>query len=575
MGDRGPGEARYRAFLSYSHKDAAAAGRLHRRLEAYRMPRRLVGREGAYGPVPGRLWPIFRDREELPAATDLSETVRDALARSGALIVLCSPAAAASLWVAEEIRVFRELHPGRPVLAAVLEGDPPDCFPPALRAFGRDGTWHEPLATDLRRERDGARLGLLKLVAGITGVGLDDLVQRDAARRVRRVMAVTAGALAAMLVMAVLALVALTARREAESQRAEAERQRAAAEGQIEFMLTELRSRLRGVGRIEIMEAVNASVLRYYAAQGELQGLPADTLGRRAHMLHAIGEDHIAQGDMDSALGVFRQAHRVTAEQLARSPDDPRLLHEHAGSEYWIGRVYELRRDWPRAQLQFNLFSAATQRLIRLEPDNPDYMLAVGGAAINLGNVQFQGARDYAAAQRSYEQAAQWFARAAGARPAETHIRWDLANAHAHLADSFFMREMWRESLEARLRQYRIVERLHRAEPANFETGFRFALAQRAVSRSYAKVGDRDNARLRMFSAHDWAQRLAARDPRNADWLLFRAMVGCDLYFGELGLPPGETRAGMAGRIREAVAALRAQDSPRVSELSNCLDALH
>ena len=91
----------------------------------------------------------------------------------------------------------------------MLDGDPPDCFPAALRAFGRDGTWHEPLATDLRPHRDGTRLGLLKLVAGITGVGLDALVQRDAARRIRRVMAVTAAAVVAMLVMAALALVAL------------------------------------------------------------------------------------------------------------------------------------------------------------------------------------------------------------------------------------------------------------------------------------------------------------------------------------------------------------------------------
>src|SRR6476469_3582777 len=214
-------DIRYTAFLSYSHKDSAAAARLHRRLESYRVPNRLVGSETVRGPVPARLWPIFRDREELPAATDLSETVRTALAQSGALIILCSPEAAGSLWVAEEIDTFRKLHPDRPILAAVLDGDPPDCFPPALRAFGQDGTWHEPLATDLRPKADGKHLGLLKLVAGITGLGLDDLVQRDASRRVRRVMAVTAVAVIAMLITAALALVAVDARRDAERERAE------------------------------------------------------------------------------------------------------------------------------------------------------------------------------------------------------------------------------------------------------------------------------------------------------------------------------------------------------------------
>src|SRR5688572_19879526 len=116
-GDRGA--ARYAAFLSYSHKDAAAARWLHRKLETYRIPRRLVGTEGDRGTVPARLTPIFRDREELPAAGDLSEKVRAALAASDNLIILCSPNSAASPWVAKEISAFRGLHPGKPVFAAI------------------------------------------------------------------------------------------------------------------------------------------------------------------------------------------------------------------------------------------------------------------------------------------------------------------------------------------------------------------------------------------------------------------------------------------------------------------------
>ena len=271
MGERDAGAPRYTAFLSYSHKDATAAGRLHRKLETYRIPRRLVGTETPRGTVPERLWPIFRDRDELPAATDLSETVREALAQSGALIILCSEHAASSLWVAEEIDVFRRLHPDRPVLAAILEGDPPDCFPDKLRAFGQDGTWHEPLATDLRPQGDGAHLGLLKLVAGITGVGLDALVQRDAARRIRRITVLSTLALVAALIMTTLALVALEARREAERQRAE-------AESLIEFMLTDLHTRLKGVGRIEIMDVANSTGADLLSQSGE-GGRPGRRLG--------------------------------------------------------------------------------------------------------------------------------------------------------------------------------------------------------------------------------------------------------------------------------------------------------
>ena len=96
--------ARYRAFISYSHADDALAGWLHRALETYRIPRHLVLKLGLSS---NRLQPIFRDREELPSSQDLTQSIRDALADSEHLVVICSPASAHSRWVNEEIEQFR------------------------------------------------------------------------------------------------------------------------------------------------------------------------------------------------------------------------------------------------------------------------------------------------------------------------------------------------------------------------------------------------------------------------------------------------------------------------------------
>ena len=562
MAETGPGAAGgYVAFISYSHKDAAIGRWLHRKLEGYRLPKRLVGTRGEHGEVPARLTPIFRDRDELPAAGDLSERVRAALAVSRNLIVLCSPNSAASPWVAKEIATFRELHPGRPVFTAIVDGEPGQCFSPALLEGGT-----EPLAADLRKEGDGRRLGFLKLVAGLAGVGLDALVQRDAARRVRRVTYVTAAAVTAMLAMALLTAFALNAR-------AEAERQRGEAEGLVEFMLTDLRNKLRAVGRIEIMQSVNARALQHYGQQAEFSSLSGEALSRRARILHAIGEDELTSGDDAEALNVFQEAFAVTSQQLARDRKNLDRQLDHARSEYWIGRVHELRERWPLAQRQYQLFARAADRLIAARPDHSIYMGEVGWSRINLGNIQLYGVRNYEAAERYYAQAESWFTRAAKARPADPNAARVLANAYAWLADSYFMRRLYRQSLEARRRQHGLVQRLHIADPTNLDGGFRLAAAQRGLAHSLVKVGDNSAARTAFFEAYEWSRRLTARDPRNAEWLLLRAFLDCDLLYSSPGLPAGESRAKLKRDVEDMAAILTAVGEPRVAALSNCRKA--
>ena len=103
------GEHRYFAFISYSHADERWSRWLHRALETYRVPKRLVGRATAHGPIPARLTPVFRDRDELAGAADLGSKVTAALEASRYLIVICSRAAAQSRWVNEEVRVFKRM----------------------------------------------------------------------------------------------------------------------------------------------------------------------------------------------------------------------------------------------------------------------------------------------------------------------------------------------------------------------------------------------------------------------------------------------------------------------------------
>lgn len=191
----------YWAFISYSHKDKAWADWLHKTLETYHLPAQWVGKETSEGELPKRLLPIFRDRDELPTAADLTSNIHTALDSAKCLIVICSPNAANSHWVNQEILAFKQMGKAHRIMGIIVDGEPNsgderECFPPAMR-FQCDAEGHltsnpaEPIAADARSDKDGKANAKLKLIAGITGLPYDALRQRDFLRRRKRVQMVS------------------------------------------------------------------------------------------------------------------------------------------------------------------------------------------------------------------------------------------------------------------------------------------------------------------------------------------------------------------------------------------------
>jgi hypothetical protein len=189
---------RYWAFISYSHKDSASAAKVHRQLETWRVPKNLVGRVTSAGAIPRKLFPIFRDRDELSGGENLDDVLKAALKQSRYLIVFCSPSAAGSRYVEDEIRFFKALGRDARIVYVILSGDPSvedpaadnACFPLVARqrvdADGRLVPGRvEPMAADLRPGKDGVRDGLLKIRARLLDVPFDDLKQREGRRRHR------------------------------------------------------------------------------------------------------------------------------------------------------------------------------------------------------------------------------------------------------------------------------------------------------------------------------------------------------------------------------------------------------
>lgn len=134
---QGSDKSKTYVFISYARSDAAeVANLLQRRLEGYRIPRKLVG-EGVPLPESKYLRRVFVDTEDLSVSKEsFHAQLKHELDEAEYLIVLCSKAAARDdSFVHKEIEYFSKKHDGDTsrILPIALDGVGDDVVPGALR----------------------------------------------------------------------------------------------------------------------------------------------------------------------------------------------------------------------------------------------------------------------------------------------------------------------------------------------------------------------------------------------------------------------------------------------------------
>lgn len=518
------GEYKYFAFISYSHADERWSRWLHRALETYRIPRHLVGRATDYGPVPARLSPVFRDRDELTGAADLGSTVTAALAASRHLVVICSPASAGSRWVDEEVRTFKRMGRARRILTLVVDGEPNasgkpghearECFAPSLRfELDADGSLSdrrtEPVAADLRPGKDGRTNAKLKLVAGLLGIGFDELKQREHRRQQRRLLLVTAAALAGVLVTGALAITAWLARQDAV-------RNRDRAEDLIGFMLGDFRQQLEPLGKLELLKGVGDKAMAYFSSLDE-RDITNESLLRRAEALRQIGDVRLALGEFEPALAAFQESLNLSRELSSRSPDNQDWLFALGNAWFWVGYTHWQKGDLAAAVAPMNEYFQAAVRLTQLAPGNAKWQLEQGYAFANLGSLAAARGEDDAAIGY-FEGANAVVERLIADAPADVGLLLTRIENYSWLASIHQGRGALRDAKALHGKALQLTTQLLASRPDDRRVQREEVLRQVFYGRILLQTGDLDEAEQVSRKALDRARALAALDPENARW---------------------------------------------------------
>ena len=201
----------YNAFISYKHAplDSKVAEHVQRNLERFHIPHAISKNTGRK-----KIERVFRDKDELPITSDLTDTISNALEKAEYLIVICSPRTKESVWVDREIKYFLKSHDRNRILTVLAEGEPMDVIPSQLLYEEKEVTEYngfthmvktaiEPLSCDYRMPLSRAKKEELpRLAAALIGCSYDELVRRQRQYQLRRVVALSGMLVAATAVFA-------------------------------------------------------------------------------------------------------------------------------------------------------------------------------------------------------------------------------------------------------------------------------------------------------------------------------------------------------------------------------------
>ncbi len=561
---------KYRAFLSYAHADVARGKRLHAQLEAFRIAKDLVGRETPRGNVPKSLRPIFRDREDFSGGHTLTDATIAALDQSAALIVLCSPIAATRPAVNDEVRLFRHRHPDRPVIPVMIDGIWPNNVPPALLfEIAEDGSLTDRsitiLGPDLREEADGRQLGLAKIVAGLIGVGTDEIVRRADRDRQRRLRFWIAGLSTVIIALAGLSVWAEINRREAVALRLVAERNFTLAKDAANSLVYDIAAGLKDVEGMRI-EAVRTILGRAEDAYSKLAEKSKDDelIAGQSGLYDQFADAYGAQGDTQKQMESAEKAVALMRSLVEKDPSNARWNRGLTDSQIRFADARKAQGDLDGA---LDLYRQALAMLDRLRLDKPGDLDVVGRIASvesDIGDTMFNKG-NFESALAAYRRALdhrQWIA---GQPGGTDRSRQPAAIVYGKIGEILVEQGKLPEALASFEATLAIHDQLQKDHPED-------ALYWRGAGVDLIHIGDvkrtlGDNAAAekRYAEARDRFRRLTEFDPDNT--LRLRDLSIALERLAQERETQGDLDAAMAfQQERHTIAAKLAERDPRKAE---------
>lgn len=488
---------RYKAFISYNHRDKKFAKYLHAKLENYSSP--------GGGAIKGEksLYPIFLDENELRAGSSLSNAIQDAIKVSEFLIVICSKNSVSSPWVKAELEFMKTIHANPKIIGVIPHKSGDETHIEAL--FG-EGSGH--LGADFRRGNN-RYLQLSKIAATMSDVGLDTLYKRANRRKNKQMFFMGTGLTAIAALMSGLAFNAYVAETEAV-------RQRQHSEEVIAFMIDEFRDDLEELERLDILDDIGQRAQTYFEDR-QLASLSDDSILLQSKTLRQLSDVDEKRGNLSTAKERIIAAYEASKYMVEKREKSVEAFLIHAeNTAYWVFYEYQLGDLVKAESLSHEVLDIYDEGL-KFFPKNEQLIWERSLAEHNVGVMLLQlGKADEA--KPHFEHALDATKLLETKRALTEDERYDYVNLYTWYIRSLPDSTPLSSLVKAHREQIEILKKMNENGAPTIRNRTEILNIQRAIVKLLLDMGEEAEAERLMLSIQDDLEKLLVHDPENIGW---------------------------------------------------------
>ncbi|MDO6770825.1 winged helix-turn-helix domain-containing protein [Shewanella sp. 1_MG-2023] len=170
---------------------------------------------------------------------------------------------------------------------------------------------------------------------------------------------------------------------------------RQAAENLLGFMVGDFADKMRGIGRMDLLDGINKKALEYYSEASTLKdtSLSFESRFQQGQTLEAMGEVAYSRGKITEAKEALLAAKEKLSALLIEQPEHFELLKTLGANAFWLGQLDYDQSDWTASKVWFEQYLNYSKKMYDLAPENTEALMELSYAYNSLGSISIKQQR--------------------------------------------------------------------------------------------------------------------------------------------------------------------------------------